>query len=477
MATNVQKSNQWCNLCRADKRQSDHHISKCPVYVTGKEKCDKLRQLKHCLKCSFSNHETSKCRYQFKHKCRGCDGDHFTYLCWKKSSFNNTNANKITIEENINGDTTVSTCIATYNTSIKNCQILPTFTTQVVLGDKTTVPFTVFKDGGSQSSFICTAVADFHNFPVVRRNVMIDISGFNSSKRISTKIVKIPLLFGDKTYYHDVICVDEIRTQFCIDGIGQVVSTFLDKGYKIADNTYDKTSAGVYKNIDLVLGTDADHMLPLHYFTFGDPNNIDKNASYIDTPLGVIFSGNIEKMLKCLQFLPSKIIKTCVNSTIATYPYLGTILDPSPVLELEADEPLFSLMEVNVNACESDVLCDDNDFFYSATLPEPISEQIDDNLDVICKETLGVSDDYDIETETDTNMQLVDYVLSNAEYDSQNFLKMPLLWNSRNSHLLAKNYHLAKRLLKSNYDKLSKDPIKLRMYDDVFKQQEELGII
>ena len=73
-------------------------------------------------------------------------------------------------------------------------------------------------------------MADFHNFKVVRKNVQIDINGFNSSKRISTKIVKVPFVIGNKTYEQDVICIDQIRTKFCVDGVGKLVTAFLRLG-------------------------------------------------------------------------------------------------------------------------------------------------------------------------------------------------------------------------------------------------------
>ena len=129
----------------------------------------------------------------------------------------------------------------------------------------------------------------------------IDINGFNSSRRITTKIVQIPFVFGSKTYLQDVICVDEIRTKFCVDGIGKLVGAFSEKGYTIADSEYDCNTSGICSNLDIVLGTDADHMLELRYCTFGSENNVNNMSSYIDSPIGVIFSGNINK--KILYFV------------------------------------------------------------------------------------------------------------------------------------------------------------------------------
>ena len=168
MATNVQRKPQWCNLCRHDKKPSEHNISRCPVYETGKAKCDKLRQLKHCLKCAFSNHDTSKCQFNFKNKCRTCNGDHFTFLCWKTNRNDRINANEIAVDLIHEDDASVNNCIATYNAEVTNKQILPTFTAQIKVNNDTCVPFRIFKDGGATSSFVSKDVAEFHNFTVVK---------------------------------------------------------------------------------------------------------------------------------------------------------------------------------------------------------------------------------------------------------------------------------------------------------------------
>ena len=52
---------------------------------------------------------------------------------------------------------------------------------------------------------------------------------------------------------------------------------------------------------------------------------------------------------------------------------------------------------------------------------------------------------------------------------------MPLIWNSRVSHLLGNNFGLAKRILESQTKKLTID--QLKMIDNVFSEQIEMGII
>ena len=54
---------------------------------------------------------------------------------------------------------------------------------------------------------------------------------------------------------------------------------------------------------------------------------------------------------------------------------------------------------------------------------------------------------------------------------------MPLIWNEKVDHLLGKNKQLAYQNLKSNFKKLSKKQEYLKMVDDNFKEQVDLGII
>ena len=53
---------------------------------------------------------------------------------------------------------------------------------------------------------------------------------------------------------------------------------------------------------------------------------------------------------------------------------------------------------------------------------------------------------------------------------------MPLPWNDECKERLGTNFNLSKKILNSNRKKLSKDG-KLLLYDQVLKEQEELGIV
>ena len=67
--------------------------------------------------------------------------------------------------------------------------------------------------------------------------------------------------------------------------------------------------------------------------------------------------------------------------------------------------------------------------------------------------------------------------LSNVRISDEGRITMPLMWNQRVSHLLGKNLNLSKAILTSNHKKLKRSPEKIRMVDDVIKEQLAMGII
>ena len=95
--------------------------------------------------------------------------------------------------------------------------------------------------------------------------------------------------------------------------IAFVLSSLLNKGYKIADQNYLGCNAHTVDNIDVIFGTDVDPVLPLAYKSFG---LISSKSSYIESPLGIVFSGDLRLMLENLSFLLFKDDENFVCNTI-----------------------------------------------------------------------------------------------------------------------------------------------------------------
>ena len=79
--------------------------------------------------------------------------------------------------------------------------------------------------------------------------------------------------------------------------------------------------------------------------------------------------------------------------------------------------------------------------------------------------------------ETDINIKVTDYVLDNTVRDGQGRLIMPLIWNASIKHRLAKNFFISKQILGNSLKVLSKIPDGLKKVDQIFREQEQLGII
>ena len=81
------------------------------------------------------------------------------------------------------------------------------------------------------------------------------------------------------------------------------------------------------------------------------------------------------------------------------------------------------------------------------------------------------------ESNTELNTQLVRFSFDICSRTDDGILISPLLCNSNEKHLLAKNFHLAKKVLSSTLKKLESDVAKLEMADNNVKDLEALGII
>ena len=122
---------------------------------------------------------------------------------------------------------------------------------------------------------------------------------------------------------------------------------------------------------------------------------------------------------------------------------------------------------------DSEILLDDNDVLNDLEL----SEATDAALQLELNRVLNYDKEEDDPVNTETNTLVSRYVLNTMEVDSDGRIIVRLPWNNKNKHLLSKNYNLSKKILKSNFDKLNKSSDKLTMYNAVFKEQENLGII
>ena len=184
----------FCCLCKQDRSDKNHDIRDCTVYETAAKKVNKLKSIKGCIKCGYSNHGSSNCQYKWKTNCRNCNKEHMTYLCMGNISpsphppFGRfpTAMNMVETSTKESGETVNSQSLVEVQHSVGADNIaLPTFAA-VLINENKCISIRIFKNGGSQRNFITHELARQMNFPMMESNICIDIKGFVSKRSLTT---------------------------------------------------------------------------------------------------------------------------------------------------------------------------------------------------------------------------------------------------------------------------------------------------
>ena len=142
---------------------------------------------------------------------------------------------------------------------------------------------------------------------VFDHNVDLDIHGFNATRSMKVKLVEITLMIGNKTVNVNALCIPEIRTKLKLEGINKVVAAFTERGYVLAGKFLLENDREDIANIGLLLGEDGDHVLEFSSRHFGE----GVTSTYLETPIGIILTGNIQRMLGNLGELPNLSFPPC----------------------------------------------------------------------------------------------------------------------------------------------------------------------
>ena len=141
------------------------------------------------------------------------------------------------------------------------------------------------------------------NFKVIRKNYQVIVHRFNTPKECSTKIVKFKIRLGKQCYSIEDICVPSIEVSLRLPCIGKIVTGFMDKGYKMANEflTGDSDDISV---IDFVMGADTSYCIPEETVLFGSS---PKPSVCCRSELGEMLMGDTGNMLRNLSSLPSAV--------------------------------------------------------------------------------------------------------------------------------------------------------------------------
>ena len=200
----------------------------------------------------------------------------------------------------------------------------------------------------------------------------------------------------------------------------------------------------------MVLGNNDAHILPQTDMVFGG----EMPSVYASTPRGIMLMGSVSRMKDNIAKLPNlKMIRSCeVNAYVTT-------------------------AELHPN---TDEVCNET---YHASYDD--NGDVDEKMlteatEAILKQSYFHNNQYidtDDEKINESDARMVKYVLDNTRRTDEGRLVMPLLWKDEVAHLLASNLNLSEKVLKSNLKRLKNNPVRLQMYDQVIKEQVELGIV
>ena len=284
-----------CSLCCTDNKTDscDHNLSQCKKYPSNKNKFDRIKELNGCVNCGWLNHSISNCKFKFKSKCKSCNENHFSFLCSK--NFSNVRGRVVkdaprgVVQTNTNN---VEFCVMP--TSVQCDTVIPTFTLDFPLHNKKVVKARVMYDPASQTTFVSKKFANKFKGNMVRDNFNIKITGFNGSKEYNTKIVRFQTMFGKNERKFDAVIVPELKTKISNPNLNEVKECFMSNNIKLADECLGESDT-----IDILLGVDYIHNLPVHCCSFG--NSPDKMSLLYYTAEGVMLAGNISNLISNLQ--------------------------------------------------------------------------------------------------------------------------------------------------------------------------------
>ena len=170
--------------------------------------------------------------------------------------------------------------------------VLPTFSKRFADGNV----IRGMRDTGCQPNFITNEAARRLGLKIVKTNHPLTVHGFNTVENIKTNVVE--LKFNEDEPPVVAICVPKVKINLKLPGLGQVVKSFISRGYEFANEFFTESSKDI-SNLDFLLGNNDGQVLPLSDVKFGTaPCSV-----YSATPLGVALSGSVKRYLRNVSSL------------------------------------------------------------------------------------------------------------------------------------------------------------------------------
>lgn len=322
MATNISKpsmsGNLGCQLCRdiTDGNSFSHKIYNCPEYDSPQSKLNRIKELNGCTKCGLINHSIGNCRFKFASKCRTCSSWHASFLCIEslsndgnRSKTKNRGGNRKTSSDssNVRKETNVIK-FDVMNTKINDKIIVPTFTVPLAKKSKKNkgkMNIRALYDPASQVTFISEKFVNNIEHKLVKDNVDIQITGFNESKSLTTRIIECSFDVLNRTRHFQAVVVPEIKSRIPVSSLQFIRKTFIDNSIPLADKQLFKENDG---SVGILFGVDYAHVLPVQSCSFGNQNK----SLIFHTGLGVMLAGNLNDLNNNMSCVLS--VKSFVDS-------------------------------------------------------------------------------------------------------------------------------------------------------------------
>jgi hypothetical protein len=329
MATNVnydsKKGNynnkKGCGLCHSINHPNaeTHKFTSCFRFNTPEKKLEKIKELNGCIKCGLLNHIAANCRFSFKGKCSNCNKYHNYYLCvnkresagssgnWRKDTGNqpvNKNANsKFSEKKTDSKPTTVSeppiknteanvidyTVMHVNENCMKNEMLIPTLTLSLPsVKKKKGFDARCMYDPASQTTFITRAATKTLKYKIIQKDITIQITGFNDAKIYTTDIIEFTVALRDRLGKVRAVVVPHIKSKIKSSNFPSIVKEFKRQNIPLADKHL--TSENDDGGVDILLGVDFAHILPVHACGFGSE---DKMSLMYYTSKGIMLAGDM----------------------------------------------------------------------------------------------------------------------------------------------------------------------------------------
>ena len=271
----------------------------------------------------------------------------------------------------------------------------------------------------------------------VIRDMELKVNGINGSRTYASKLVSVTVRIGGDYRTLEFVTMREINISLNLPGLSKIVMHFDERGYKFADKNIFNCKNKL-DDIRMILGVESAHCFRDESVHFG------KSSVYIKTQLGTMLLGNLGQLKEDLPQLP--ICPDILNDVTS----MACNIVQRPYNESGSRQRLTGESEESLEYQGLDKQCSS----------------------VLQKETEIFNDD-----SVNLNDELFQYLLDNTQRAENGRLIMPLLWNGKVKHHLARNFELAKNILFSNQRKYAKEPLRYGMIDENFRELEELGVI